>query len=105
MIELDLNQIGRDKIIYLNDDNTLKKVQFVNVAMTTMNGDNETLLIHNKIEIKNIFACFTVLLKIMFINDEWKLIPVNHDFCSKKEMSSAFNRLLDDQYLIKPITI
>lgn len=96
MIELDLNQIGRDKIIYLNDDNTLKKVQFVNVAMTTMNGDNETLLIHNKIEIKNIFACFTVLLKIMFINDEWKLIPVNQDFCSKKEMSSEFNRLLDD---------
>ena len=105
MIELDLNQIGRDKIIYINDDNTLKKVHFINVAMTHMNGENETLLIQNRIAIKNICACFTVLLKIMFINDEWNLIPVNHDFYSKKEMSSAINKLLDDQYLIQPITI
>lgn len=103
--DIDLNIIGKDKAIFINDTNKLNQIYHVDVAMTFIDGENETLLFKNKIEIENKYARYSVLLKIVNIDDDWMLIPVNHGFDYKHEMNSAFERLINDQYLINPITI
>lgn len=83
-IDLDLNNIGTNKIIYYNVEN--QGFCKASIHITYFDDDNEILLFSNSCNTNNINVTFCNMLQFRYVNDDWKINIMNRALLNKKEM-------------------
>ena len=98
-VDLNLNEIGGDKIIFFN---MKLKVEFEYFSfgkywISHFDGDQETLLFENYITGEKYgLSHKVILLKFDFVDNDWVISPINQYFKHKKDLKTKINFLLQD---------
>lgn len=95
-IDLDLDEIGTDKIIvlsigclsYLNSANSPGMV-----IITQVEGENETILFRNPVYVDDYKTFWTTFMRIEYVDDCWNLTQMRYTFNRKRKLEIGVNAL------------